>query len=137
MYRSRRSLPLLLLLFASFAACGGDAAGPRPLAGTYTLRAVNQAPLPFRTERTDDRRIDIVGGRLVLNANGSCEDVLQFQDVTGGTAGPVHDDRVLCTYVADGASLQVTHAGGTVIPMNVSGNTITAFTARYTLEYRR
>ena len=71
-----RRLSALLPVFAALvtlAACGGDAStntGPASVAGTYTLRTVNGAPLPFTLAQLGDDKYEVTADAITLKDGG-------------------------------------------------------------------
>jgi hypothetical protein len=88
-----RARVVVLLIGAGtvIAGCDGDPTGgepPRDVAGTYVLTAIRGEPLPWLYQYHDgyDTRVDMVGGELILRADGTFEqsDTLRY---TEGTLG--------------------------------------------------
>jgi hypothetical protein len=91
-----RTLPAALALLAVlvFGAACGDGTGPDEdgINGTYTLRLVDLAALPFTIQNNSRRKVEVIGGEIVLHANGTFTDELRYSVTpAGGTAGPDND----------------------------------------------
>jgi hypothetical protein len=67
----RRFIPVVLVSLAlAVTGCGGsETFGPRSVAGTYTLRTVNNALLPFTTSEDATYKAEILSWVVTLNEN--------------------------------------------------------------------
>jgi hypothetical protein len=68
------------------AACGDGTTNPSlRLQGTYVLERVNGGALPFLAEQIGSSRLDIIGGTLILRADGSYSGAVTSRQTDGVT----------------------------------------------------
>jgi hypothetical protein len=134
----RRSVLSGLVGIALVGACGGDSAtGPDPVVGTYTLQTINGQAPPQTLNEDANGRLEITGGRILLDGDGSFHNEIDVRITSRGvtSTGPVH---LFGTYVRTGTNITVTPAqGGDSYSMALSGRTLTVGGAGATLVYRR
>lgn len=128
-----------LLLLAPIA-CGGDSGpiGPEPsVAGTYTLRTVDGAPIPVTLSESGTYRLEVIGGRIVLDPEDTFATFTEFRE-TRGTEVSIEPVTVVGSYVVNGSNISMTNAatGGVVIANHAAG-TLTLVDAGLTIVYRR
>ncbi len=128
MFAFRRTLVALLALFV--VACGGGDDGPSgPLTdetavGTWRLRQVNGLGLPFTAAFTEQVRIQIVSGRLVLSADRAYRDEQTLR--IRPTGEPERDTTfvVTGTWTRDGDEISVRTGSDTLPILFVNGQLI-------------
>lgn len=125
------------LVLAFVAACGGDGgSGPNTEhVGTYTLQTINGAALPFLLQ-SGTTRIEVTGGRVSLNADGTFSDITDLR-VTQGTTVATTQEGTLGAYQRSGNNITLVPASGGSYSMAYSGNTLTQVESGATLVYRR
>lgn len=118
------------VVVASFAllglsACGGDGGPGGGVPGTYTLRTVNGADLPFIEFEDATFKSEVIAETFVLNANNSFTLTTRYRDTVTGEAPVVYDDPPMeGTWEKDGATLTF-NVGGSFIDAILDGNKIT------------
>lgn len=86
----RLALLGLLAMTMAMAGCGGDdggdSSGPTNIAGTYILRTYNNGALPATVFEQPGYKIEILSGRITLNANGTYSEAASIRQTINGTA---------------------------------------------------
>ena len=117
MLKIGRRLALLgmLAMTVAMAGCGDDddPSGPTEITGTYTLRTVNGASLPFTlwTEAEAGFKREITGGSVTLNANGTYSDAFAIRDTEDGVV-TTDTETSSGTYVRTGNTIAFTESNG-------------------------
>ena len=98
---------ILMLAFAaalsmSVSACQDTTNPSAALSGTYTLRTINNQPLPVAV----DASTDIVSGYITIDRNGSYRDVLTYRDASAG--GATYDETINGTWALSGNTVEFT-----------------------------
>lgn len=106
---SRRARPVLALTLgvalAFASACGSDSpTGPKNVPGTYSLRSVDESPLPFRVPEQRDHIIVINSVTATLNGNNTY--AVAGTGTEDGNASTVITDAG--TYTQSGSTLNFT-----------------------------
>jgi hypothetical protein len=134
----RRSVLSGLVGIALVGACGGDSAtSPDSVVGTYTLQTINGQAPPQTVNEDANGRLEITGGRMLLDGDGRFHNEIDFRITSRGVTsnGPVH---LFGTYVRTGTNVTVTPAqGGDSYSMALSGRTLTVGVGGATLVYQR
>ena len=120
---------ILMLAFAaalsmSASACQDTTSPGAVLAGSYTLRTINNQQLPIvYSDPTGSS--ELLGGQIRIARDGTYTDVLTWRDTPpGGVPGPSYDDTIYGTWSLSGNTLTLVDASN---PSNqydyiVSGN---------------
>jgi hypothetical protein len=85
----RTLLHILVVLILPLAACG-DGTGPSRIDGTYTLVSLNTEALPATVFASNAGRIDVIGSTLVLRADLSYTETIDYRVVPAEAAA--YDD---------------------------------------------
>lgn len=131
------SLLACLALSAVVAACS-DSSGPDSVAGTYTLRSVNQMPLPYlianETSGGFTFKVEVISGNIALKADNTFTTVGTVRQTLGSTVSTDVTNET-GTYTISGSALTLTLASGEVTPATLTGGTITLVTQGVTLVF--
>lgn len=102
-----------LLALATALGCGGDSAtnASDTLSGTYTLRSVNGAPLPFTILQIDSLKVEVISDAFTLTDNKTWTRTGANRTTDGSqvTPGVIADSG---TYVLNGTKITVISANG-------------------------
>jgi hypothetical protein len=102
-----------LLALATALGCGGDSAtnASDTVSGTYTLRTVNGAPLPFAILQIDSLKVEIISDAFTLTDNRTWTRVGANRTTDGSqvTNGAIADSG---TYVLNGTKITVISSNG-------------------------
>lgn len=126
----RRAIRLLALGagLAAASACGESTGLPPSPIGSYSLRSVNDAPLPFVVSSDDAGRGEIIGGTLALNPDGTFRQTFVSRlTPPSGAASTAEGVNWEGAYAANGKSITMTlHVVPNVAPIVASydGSTI-------------
>lgn len=124
-----RALPaqalVLCLSLLVGGACDDDPTGPGPSpVGIYQLVQMSGQPLPFVIIADGLDRLEITGGTLTLDADGTC-----LAEIELTTAGPTDSTTTVgdttCTWTRDGNTLTLTYPDGDTDSASWSGDTVT------------
>ena len=118
------------------AGCGDDDEDDVPVdpvaqaaaAGTYTLTAVNGAPLPFKYGQSDTSRFDIDSGKIVLEADLDLVDETVTTETRLSNGQPIGVEavqRYLGTWSLRGDSVRLVYPG---LGIQMAGHTATTLT---------
>lgn len=78
---------LMALIVASSAACvSGDVVGSKTVNGTYTLRTVNDQPLPYTTSTNATTKTEILDDTLILYEGFTYAETRHTRTTVNGTA---------------------------------------------------
>jgi hypothetical protein len=124
----------LMLAFAAAlsvgaSACQDNTSPGAVLAGTYTIRTVNNVSVPPPVVIYADPTVtqELLDGYIRLDRNGSYTDVVTLRDTpTGGIPGQPYDDVIDGTWALSGDELQLTDVNNPGNPYyaTVSGNSL-------------
>lgn len=125
---------LLMLAFAAAlsmgaSACQDNTSPGAVLAGTYTIRSVNNVsvPPPYVVYADPTVTQELLGGYIRLDRNGTYTDVVTLRDTpAGGIPGQPYDDVINGTWSLSGDELQLTDVNypGDPYYATVSGNSL-------------
>jgi ABC-type glycerol-3-phosphate transport system substrate-binding protein len=133
----RRSFLVALAGITLAAACGGDSAtGPDSIVGTYTLQTVNGVATPVTVFQDASGRVEVTGGRVSLNADGTFSDAIDLR-LTSGQTVLTTTETAVGTYVRSGDNITFNVTGAEPYRMAISGRTLTQVEEGFTLVYRR
>jgi hypothetical protein len=106
---------LLLALLLPLAACSGDD-GTEPtedgVEGTYALLTVNGNTLPFLLQETTAQKVELISGSIVLRANGTFDDVLNYRITPTGGAAAAEVDLITGTFLKSASILMFSPSEG-------------------------
>ena len=101
-----------------FAACS-DSSGPNSsLTGSYDLITINGAGMPFVVFFDQSSRLEIIGGDVTLNSNGTFSSSGTYRQTLAGSAQTV-TETCLGTYTVNGNS--ITFNEPTIVGTNCGG----------------
>ena len=122
----RRQIAVLVAgLALTSAACGGDSSGPTSIAGTYTLRTVNNSSLPFITSQDETFKAEILSWVVTVNDNGTYSYVFQGRSTDNGVA-TVNTIVANGTYTVSGSTVELFDpADDSTLTGTLNGNSIT------------
>ena len=114
------SMPRLVpLVFISLAACGGEAsetiAAPDSVLGIYVLESAANQSLPATTVEENGYRLEILGGRYALAANGTYASSLTIRETIETNSAPsvtTYDERASGAYQVTAQIVRFTDAEG-------------------------
>jgi hypothetical protein len=118
------------------AACGDSSTGPASIAGTYTLQTINGQAPPRTVFQDASGRVEITGGRVNLNADGTFSDATDLR-VTSGTTVLTDTETAVGMWVQNGDNITFNVSGGGSYSMALAGRTLTQVEEGITLVYRR
>jgi len=137
-------LAVAAVLSMSVSACQDNTSPGAVLAGTYTLRSVNNHSVPVIIDGDPDGITEVVGGYIRIDRNGNYTDVATLRYTpTGGVPGQPYDDVINGTWALSGDQLQLTDVTDPYNPyyMTVSGNNLIyndyASGTSYTIVYSK
>jgi hypothetical protein len=109
----RLALYGMLAMAMAVAGCGDDdeTTEPTNIAGTYTLRTIDGAALPFTlftAAQNDGTKREVTGGTVTLEADGTYSDVFEFRDTDALGEVTEYTDPNTGTYVRTGNTLAFT-----------------------------
>jgi hypothetical protein len=134
----RRNAISALMLTLTLLACGSDdGVGPDDaIIGVYDLEMVNGWPLPYLAVQVEADKVEVVGGAITLNGDGTFTDVMTFQ-ITEGGAVRTEDDMYQGTFLKDGSGATLTPAGYMPYTVSITGSTLTLMIGEIPLTYKR
>ncbi|HUF50854.1 MAG TPA: hypothetical protein VMN60_08485 [Longimicrobiales bacterium] len=127
----------LLLTALVLTACS-DSTGPEAtVVGSYSLRTINEQAPPVTIYQDSQGRVEITGGSVNLNADGTFTDRTDIRIVSGTTS--LADTEIASgTYVHSGGTVQLRTSDGDVYSMSFSGgNTLTQTIEGFVVVYRK
>ena len=76
-----RRLAAGILVSFAIVACGSDAIAPdlTPYAGSYTLRSINDFPLPYAVLQQTDLKLEVTADTMVMTTSGSFKDITHYR----------------------------------------------------------
>ena len=102
-----------------FAACS-DSSGPNSsLTGSYDLITINGAGMPFVVFFDQSSRLEIIGGDVTLNSNGTFSSSGTYRQTLGGGPAQTVTETCLGTYTVNGNS--ITFNEPTIVGTNCGG----------------
>lgn len=129
---------LIFLLGAlALVACGGDSTGPvTAIDGTYDLKTVNGAILPF-TFFEDATEKDEILSDVISASNGAFTQLTTLRFTFDGQIGPPETFSDAGTYVISGTAVSFTFNSGSTGTGTISGNTFTVAEGGFSQVYLR
>lgn len=119
---TRRSAVAALLALA-LAACG-DSTGPGDATGTFRLRTINGDALPYVLEQDGTSRLEITGGKRILDTDGSYIEVIRARFTVGGDSDE-EEFFVSGTYERSGSAVTFVTPGGDTEDGRLDGGVLT------------
>jgi hypothetical protein len=98
---------ILAVIAATTLACGGSdkSTGPNgAVAGTYTLRTINNQSLPVIIDQSGSDKLEIIGGTVRLNSDMSFTDATTYRLTLNGQVSE-DTDTAFGTYVVSGNNI--------------------------------
>lgn len=124
----RRLLATIAIAAASATACGGGGdpvAPPTELTvlGTYHLRLINGGPVPFRLAADGTRLLDMLSGRITLNADHTFTEVFTTRlSFVSGSPDPTETvDTSSGTWVLTASNVELTYPGEGILITAITG----------------
>jgi len=112
-----------LALAASFSlvACGGDSTAPQPsISGTYNLRTVNGANLPYTAYQSTTEKIEIIADVITASGGSFTEFTTYRVTVNGQVGNETGSDAG--SYVTTGTNVSFSLNSGSTGTGTISGN---------------
>lgn len=132
---------LTAIVFA-VAACGGDSGtGPAAvsIAGTYALKTVNSAPLPYTMPDDGTGTVEILADTYTLNEDGKYTGATQFRLTPPGQSSSVFTLDSHGTYSVAGTTITLTDADDPTdkTTATLNGKTLTFSVEGFVLVYQQ
>jgi uncharacterized lipoprotein NlpE involved in copper resistance len=124
----RRLLVLAMALATTLTAAGcSDSTGPGDsLAGTYSLRTVNNTQVPVTVISGGGYSLEVLSGSIALDAQGNYTGTVRYRETDVGQAPVQYDDTIYGYWTLSGNTLTLTDSQtGDQYFGTVSGSTIT------------
>jgi hypothetical protein len=121
----------------SVAACGDsptEASGSA--VGTWHLQTVNGSPPPVTLLQLNGYRLEVIGGVLVINSNGTYANSFTYRETVDGTA-TTEQETDFGTWVQTGSTILLEDDEGFQAQASVSGNQLTFIENGLTVRYAR
>ncbi len=139
-----RTLVTLAMLFSA-GACGDDngPTAPADITGTYPLRTINRATLPYTVFQLGTSKYEITAGSAELNAGGTFTLSVSSRETIDGQAQPIESYECAGTYTRSGSNvtLNVTTSDANCDPGPstgvISGTTLTVTEEGLTFVFRK
>jgi hypothetical protein len=131
-----------VLLAVGLVACGGDSTSPAPsIAGTWSLKTVNGAALPYVILASGTTKIELVSDVFTITANDASSGAFtQLTTIRSTQNGQVTSQSIpdAGTYTLNGTAVTFRfNSDGSVGTGSWSGNTITATEEGFAEVYQR
>ena len=134
----RRTPRWLLFAFVMIGfACGGDSTGPNDsVAGSYSLRTINGANLPFIIAQTGQDKIELTADVLTLTDGGAFTQITTIRTTINGQASTssISDAGF---YTRNGTAISATFNSGGTATGTISGGQITVAQDGFSYVYRK
>jgi heat shock protein HslJ len=117
------------------AACS-DSTGPNAVVGAYALASINGQGLPQIIAEDATTTVEVTGGLVTLNADGTFTDRIDFR-ITDDTGVSTDSDTAFGTYTVSGNNITFHADDGSTYSMARSGGTLTQSEPGITLVYER
>lgn len=134
----RATLLGLMAVTLAMGGCGDDddGTGPSGVAGTYTLRTVNDQALPYTLYEDESYKIEIMASELTINSGGTWRETATFRETELGTPA-TSTQTVTGTYTRTGNTIVLADADSDTITGTIQGDGAlviagNGLTARYT-----
>lgn len=101
----KRTAPLLVALLVALAFGCADPLSPTDVAGPYELQRVQNSALPFSWTGPADEPYRLLSGYLELFADGTAEEVMNVEQLSGSGTAYVVVQRTMWRYELDGFRL--------------------------------
>jgi hypothetical protein len=124
----RRLLVLATILATTLTAAGcSDTTNPaNSLAGTYTLRTVNNVQVPVTVSASPGFTSEVLAGSIELDAQGNYIGTITYRDTYSGQQPTVYNDTIIGYWSLSGNQLTLVDSQtGAQYFATVSGSTIT------------
>lgn len=121
----------------SLAACGdGPTEASTSVVGTWQLQTVNGTPPPLTLIELTGYRLEVLGGILVINSNGTYANTYTYRETENGIATTVQETE-LGTWVQSGSTVLLEDDEGFQAQATLSGNQLTFVESGFTVRYSR
>lgn len=113
-------------LIAVAGACGGDGNGitdVASVAGTYSLKTVNGAPLPFVFFDEGGYKLEVTAASYTLSSAGTFSNTATIRETENGAVF-TSTETITGTYTVSGASVTFIGSDGESVTGSISGNTL-------------
>ena len=131
---------LLLVGAVVLGACGGSDApvGPdRQAIGTYTLRTVNDQPLPAVVFQDATVKIEVLSDVVTLNENGTWSETASLRATSAAGAVGTQPSSDNGTYTLNGSALVLSSGQSGTTTATLSGSSLTIADAGLVLVYQK
>jgi hypothetical protein len=126
MLRRLLTLSLVAVSLTAFTACSDSPTGSSSgIEGTYSLRTVNGQNVPVTVYQDGTERLDITGGNVVLNSNGTFTGKFDFRIFFGGVSTN-HTETGAGTWSRSGNTVTFSSQGETTTATWNGSNELTA-----------
>ncbi len=131
-----RILIVALAALSMVASCGDSVTGSSAVAGTYNLRTINGAVLPY-VQQVNETKVELLSDQIVVSANGTFTSMSTFRSTTG-TVVALSNGTDSGTYSVSGASIILKYkSDGSTSTGVIAGNDITLQEQGFVFVYSR
>ncbi len=119
-----RSTIFALLLTFTVAGCESSTGPSDSPRGSYTLFSWAGQRVPLLIAQAGSDTIEIISGRMEINADGTCSTSVTLRRTSGGNAPTDEDEDRVCTWTLSDGLVSFVFPDGTVEPGEWSGDTV-------------
>ena len=111
-------------LAAALACGGGDATGPAPIVGTYTLQSIGGNPLPVALVNNASEKDEVTSATITMRSGGTFSFAVTVRQTAAGVQVQTTTSKTDGTWIQSGANvtMSTTATGSTFATL--SGNTL-------------
>lgn len=121
----------------SVAACGDSPTeASTSVVGTWHLQTINGTPPPFTLFEDTGYRLEVMGGVLAMNSNGTYANTYTYRETENGTATTTQETDI-GTWIQSGSTILLEDDEGFQAQATVSGNQLTFIESGFTVRYAR
>lgn len=133
----RRYLTLIAVLFLSVLSACSDSTGPSgSIAGSYTLRTINGAPLPYVEYEEPGYREELTAETLQLNESGTFSLQSSYRETDGGIVRN-YTEVESGTYTREGTAVTFRFDAGGTATGSLADNKIIIGIQGFSLVYQK
>lgn len=137
----RRRVATLTAAFAvgALAACGGD--GPTTptttsVAGTWSLRTINGANLPYTIIQIGADKVELTADVLTVSSGGSFAEISSYRETENGVVTTFTESDA-GTYTLNGTAVTFSFNSGGTGTGTISGNTLTVAAEGFSFVFQK